>query len=362
MKKIKNPETGKINTELLTLGIQIKPETWGRNGGAGPAEGMTLLIKEVPLNVSVNSSYAKNSCYTADKKKCGFMLFKENKPLFPIDVVPRPKFYNGKTENGVSYEKIALLHGKDCLATTVFQTCSYWNSKKRCRFCGIELSLKSLRTIAVKTPCQLSEVAQSAKLKDNISHVVITTGCINSFANLVSHIADCVLAIKASTKLPVHVQIEPPEDLVLLKELKEAGLDTIGLHIESFDENVLKKIAPVKFEYGLKRYEKAWEKSVELFGKNQVSSFLIAGLGERHESLIKGAEYLSRLGVYPFVVPLRPIPGSLMANAKPPEPSYMINIYQSVSSILSRYKLSSEKTKAGCVRCGACSALSQFEV
>ncbi len=356
------PVWGEIIAELLTQGVRIKGDITKRKGGAGPSEGCTLLVNEIPVNVPVDGSYAKQSSYVVKKINGIFFLFRGDIKLFSVGMVPRPKFYDYVTSDGIAYDKIALLHGKDCLATTVFQKCIYWNSDKRCKFCGIELSLNSKRTTAVKTPAQLAEVAGTAKETDGIGHVVMTTGCTGSLKHTIRHLCDCIYEIKAFSGLPVHVQIEPPNDPSLLNELKDAGLDTIGLHIESFDEEILAKMAPIKSEIGLKWYTKAWEVSVDLFGKNQVSSFLIVGLGETKRSIIKGAEYLAKLGVYPFVVPLRPIPGSLMENAKPPESSVMVELCQEVGSILHKYNLSSKQNKAGCVRCGACSALPEFEI
>jgi putative N-acetyltransferase (TIGR04045 family) len=100
---------------------------------------------------------------------------------------------------------------------------------------------------------------------------------------------------------------------------------------------------------------------VELFSPNQVSSFIVAGLGEKKDSILGGSEMLADLGVYPFVVPLRPIPGSLLENARPPAPGFMTEIYEAVAEILKNRGLASSKSQAGCVRCGACSALPFYE-
>lgn len=100
---------------------------------------------------------------------------------------------------------------------------------------------------------------------------------------------------------------------------------------------------------------------MEIFGPNQVSSFLIAGLGETDGSIIQGSEFLTDMGVYPFVVPLRPIPGSLMADALPPDPDIMKSIYEKAAHILRRKGMSAARNLAGCVRCGACSALPAYE-
>ena len=86
----------------------------------------------------------------------------------------------------------------------------------------------------------------------------------------------------------------------MLHLLKEAGVDTVGIHIESFDLDTLNRVAPAKAAIGLKRYEEAWKKAVELFGPNQVSSFVVVGLGEDPHSIISGSSLLADMGVYPL--------------------------------------------------------------
>src|ERR687895_143933 len=70
-------------------------------------------------------------------------------------VMPRPRFYDLTTDDGIPYWKIALLH-LDSLASTVVQTCAYWGNADQCQFCAIEVSLDAGSTIAVKRPEQLA--------------------------------------------------------------------------------------------------------------------------------------------------------------------------------------------------------------
>ena len=204
-------------------------------------------------------------------------------------------------------------------------------------------------------------MAWKAKELDGIRQVVLTTGAASLPGDEVQLLSRCAAAIKQATGLPVHAQCLPPPEPASLVLLKTAGVDTIGLHIESFDREVLARMAPAKAAIGLSKYEQAWKEAVELFGTNQVSSFLIVGLGEEQDSIIQGSERLADLGVFPFVVPLRPIPGSAMEKASPPDHGVMTEIYEKVAEILSRKGLSSAQCRAGCVRCGACSALSFYE-
>jgi putative N-acetyltransferase (TIGR04045 family) len=77
---------------------------------------------------------------------------------------------------------------------------------------------------------------------------------------------------------------------------------------------------------------------------------------------LAGCQLLAEMGVYPFLLPLRPIPGSLLAEATPPEPALMKDLYQEVAKILAAAGLSALDNKAGCVRCGACSAIAAWEL
>ena len=350
-----------IVADIQSLGVRAPSDIQGRRGGAGPAEGRALLIQSHPVNVPVSAAYvARSPCHLAPTES-GVSLFRRETPLFPVRIVPEPLFYGAAGPDKIPFRKIALLHGSDCLATTVLQDCVNWNTDRRCRFCGTGVSLKNGSAVSKKTPEQLARVAREAALLDGVSHMVLTSGTGRPPGSEIPYLAECVRAVKAASGLPVHVQFAPPPDPADMAELKAAGTDTVGIHIECFDPDTLACVAPAKAALGLDRYETAWKRAVALFGPNQVSSFLIAGLGEPPESIVQGSEVLADLGVYPFVVPLRPVPGSEMEHAVPPDPELMKDLYRAVARILSLKGLSSKRSRAGCVRCGACSALSLYE-
>jgi radical SAM protein (TIGR04043 family) len=346
---------------LQRYGIKAPHFIKRRKGGAGPAEGITIIIKNRPINVPTGGEFVSQSPYSIQAINEVFYLFENGTPLIKIQLPEPPGYYSLKTVDDIPYNKIALLHGTNCLASTVFQNCIYWNTNKRCAFCGIELSLESRSTIIKKSPKQLLEVAKAAVKLDNVTHVTLTTGAQLNPSDELHYLATCCSAIKNESGLPIHVQCMPPGNMKLLEVLKKSGADTIGIHIESFDIPVLKKIASYKAELGLDNYISTWEESINIFGKNQVSSFLISGVGEKRKSIIEGATILCELGVYPFIVPLRPIPGTYFADSTPPDISGTISIYQQVASLLKSYGLSWKNSKAGCVRCGACSGLPDYE-
>ena len=142
-------------TEIQSLGIQVHEEIAGRKGGAGPAEGRAFIVKGVPVSVPIAAEYVSKSPFTIEEAESGYCLLKSGKPVSFIKVVPEPKFYSMTTKDGISYRQIALLHGKDCLATTVLQKCVHWKHSKKCSFCATQASLSNGQTIAKKTPDSL---------------------------------------------------------------------------------------------------------------------------------------------------------------------------------------------------------------
>ena len=116
------------------------------------------------------------------------------------------------------------------------------------------------------------------------------------------------------------MQFEPPDDLRVLDEVRRAGVDAVGIHSETFDPEVLARVAPGKAQCGIEGYFRTWEAAVDVFGRGSVTTYVLLGMGEREELIIEGCRRAIAMGVYPFVVPLRPVPGTLMADAEPPDP------------------------------------------
>jgi radical SAM protein (TIGR04043 family) len=167
--------------------------------------------------------------------------------------------------------------------------------------------------------------------------------------------------VKDASGLPVQVQFEPPPDLAVLDEVADRGVDVVGMHVESFDPDVLAWVAPAKARTGIDHYFAAWERAVELFGPGQVSTYVILGMGEDPELTERRCREAVDMGVYPFIVPLRPVPGSRMADWVPPAPDYVESMYRRVVPHLVRRGLTSANVAAGCARCQACSGMRAYE-
>jgi radical SAM protein (TIGR04043 family) len=133
------------------------------------------------------------------------------------------------------------------------------------------------------------------------------------------------------------------------------------MHLEVVEPEVRRRILPGKSEISLADYYRAFQQAVAVFGRGQVSTYLLAGLGDSAESLITCSETLIGLGVYPFVVPFVPISGTPLADHPAPSTDFMVEIYAAVAARLRQSDISAAAMAAGCGKCGACSALSLFE-
>jgi biotin synthase-related radical SAM superfamily protein len=141
----------------------------------------------------------------------------------------------------------------------------------------------------------------------------------------------------------------------------DMGIDSVGIHVETFDPEVLARVAPAKARTGIEGYFAAWERAVARFGSGQVSTYVILGMGEDPELTVAGCRRAIDIGVYPFVVPLRPIAGTLMEDHVPPSPEYTERIYRQVVPYLTARGITAGAVSAGCARCQACSAMGAME-
>ncbi len=361
-----------MNKQQLITDIQSQGLSWvdtedgvtGRKGGAGPSDHRAITLEDTTVMVPIYTIASAKSPYTAtiDPVTDRLMLQLDHQDIAPIALPPTPKFYNLTTKDGIPYNQIALLHSRDVLATTVLQTCKrYRDPATVCQFCAIEKSLEAGRTIARKTPEQLAEVTEAAVRLDGVKHLVMTTGTPHTSDRGAAYLTECAKAIKARVDIPIQAQCEPPDDFIWFDRLKAAGVDTLGMHLEAADPQVRAKIMPGKATVPLEYYFEAFAAAVQVFGWGQVNTYLLAGLGDSLETLLEVSDRLINLGVYPFIVPFVPITDTPLADHPAPSSEFMLAIYQQVGAMLKKAGMSSADIKAGCAKCGACSALSNFE-
>ena len=357
----------RLIVELQSRGLKLESPDSGvssRRGGAGPSDHKAITVMGTTVMVPVHTLRATDSPYSARPVDDGShaRLFRGSEEIGIVTFPPQPKFYGLQTQDGTPYWKIARLHAHNVLATTVLQSCiRYPDRSTRCQFCAIGESLRTGQTIAKKSPVQLAEVAEAAHRLDGIEHVVMTTGTPATSDRGAAVLTECASAITRRTPLPIQAQCEPPDSYEWFGRMRDAGVTSLGMHLEALDPEVRGRIMPSKAEISVKEYLEAYEAAVAVFGRGQVNTYLLAGLGDSRETLIEGCRKLIAIGVYPFVVPFVPITGTPLETHESPTSDFMLSILQPLGKMLRSAGMTSDQISAGCGKCGACSALSSFE-
>ena len=353
----------KLINQYKSQGIEID---FGRKGGAGPSGGRYFLLED--NKTLVNVALWDNS------KRSNLLLgeFKENQQSFEVydkrddrnfcnlKILENPKYYGSdhRTSDGIEMKKIALVHGIDCVATTIYQKCAYWECGEGCQFCGIQVSLDSGATIVEKTAKQISEVMTAAKQENRCKHVTLTSGSPAGEDKGAERYIQVLQGIKkVHPDIPLHIQLEPVK-YELLSRLKEAGADTIGIHMEVMDDLLRSVITPGKYKIPYEKFTESWKNAIEIFGENQVETYLLTGFGESRIDFIDDLEKVVSLGVIPFITPVRCVPGRKKVM---PTMNYnaLLEIYLNAAKLLREYGVNPLENKAGCVKCGGCSAINE---
>ncbi|WP_102226432.1 MSMEG_0568 family radical SAM protein [Acidimangrovimonas sediminis] len=353
--------------ELQTHGMRLVDPKAGqesRRGGAGPSDHKAVTIGDVTVMIPVHTAPSFDSPYLveAPDQLGTARVLRDGDEVARVRFPSRARFYDLSTADGIPYSHIATLHSRDVLATTVLQTCiRYESRKKTCQFCSIGQSLAAGRTIAHKTPEQLAEVAKAAVELDGVTHMVLTTGTPAGKDRGAQVLCDSARAIKAAVDLPLQGQCEPPEDDAWHQRMFDAGIDALGMHLEAVTPEVRARIMPGKASVPLEKYFSSFEAAVKVFGRGQVSTYILAGLGDSAEAVLEMGEKLCAMGVYPFVVPFVPISGTPLESHPAPDARFMASILRPLGAMISASGMRSGDIKAGCGKCGACSALSTYE-
>jgi radical SAM protein (TIGR04043 family) len=359
-------ESVALLTELQALGARwVSPDGPGlsRTGGAGPSDHKALVLAGETLMIPIHTAAAAASPFAIRASGSGRgVLEREGLLVGEVTFPTPPRFYAETTAEGVPYWKIAQLHATDVLATTVLQQCiRYGDRETACQFCAIGQSLAAGRTVARKTPAQLAEVAEAAVRLDGVKHMVMTTGTPGTADRGARVLAECAAAITARVDLPIQAQCEPPQDPIWFSRLKAAGVVSLGMHLEAVTEPVRARIMPGKAEVPVAFYLGAFEVAVRVFGRGQVSTYILGGLGDSRADILAICRVLVAIGVYPFVVPFVPIRGTPLESHPPPAPAFMQGLLSEVGAIVRDAGLTRETLRAGCGRCGACSTLKAHE-
>jgi hypothetical protein len=302
---------------------------------AGLGSGLEVVLPGgLWTNVPVVEPFARSSPYRLVRRHGAYWLERDAAPVAPVQLSPRPSWYDRETSTGKCMTRIGTLQGT-YLGVYPAKVCEYWTEKParvNCKFCSVGLNL-GIDDADEKSVDEVLEVVRAARRESGITYVDFNTGHYGGDTYL-DILEPFVRRIKRELGLLVGVQTPPHHDLRRYDALREIGVNRVSFCFEIFDPAIFREVCPGKHrEYGLQRYLDAIEYCAALGGKGPraepwvTNGEIIVGL-EPPESSIRAVEWITSVGAIPTVCVFRPLLGTDFANVPPPETDAIVPIFR----------------------------------
>ncbi|MDY6853488.1 MAG: radical SAM protein [Thermodesulfobacteriota bacterium] len=352
----------RIKIELLCYGVRLSQDTLKRFPGyrykrASLSEGVCFNLYSqsgsiIPINVAVHEAFVKKSPFYFNQAEG--VIYKKEKPYVSAAVIDHPSWYSRRLADGTYFEEVFQCHYDTILASSLTNFCDLKQKGDGCKFCALGNDMSRQHYKNPEHIIQVLEKLQSLGI--SYREVNLNSGTLVDEEKGFSIFLKAIRAIRSVTKVPIYAQICPPQKKYLLDDLRNAGLTTISLNLEIYDQERRMKIMPAKSHHEREYYFEVLKYAIDLFGPNQVSSWLIAGL-EPPESTISGLYRIAQIGAIPFVTVFRPLKGSELADKSPPNPKSIFPIFKALRDVLNETGLNPCASKGGCVLCNCCNLL-----
>lgn len=337
-----DPEIFKdIDFENLYLGRKISYKN--KNGEV--IKSIVPSLIRFPNGYPAQYEWKKSSEYSIIKENDKFYLHKNDERIFEVTPQLKPKFLNKYTSDGIKFEDFIGYNRGKKISTVFSDECSLFEKGAGCFFCGINGKNKLLcdenkkKESFIKTARQIAEGVKEA-YSEGYNHFVVTGGFIPERRELEYYvdIAESIREIAGIDDFNGTPVIGAPLDLNMIDKYKEAGYRTIATNIEIWDRNIWKAVCPGKDKYcgGRDNWENCLKHEVEVFGKGNVRSCIVAGI-ETKDTILEGVEYLASLGIITQVQPWKPRENSNFAGHQSPTTSWHLDLMKKVYGIFKRY-------------------------
>jgi anion transporter len=179
-----------------------------------------------------------------------------------------------------------------------------------CQYCQYDSMLNATMP-PIRDALEIIEVVRAALAEREIDTVYLYNGYApDADVGLRRYVPLIALLRKHLGHRQIALETVAPEDLTVIDELYEAGLDIFVCNLEVADEKRFEEVCPGKAKLGgQERIWRALDYAKGIFRSGTVVSHLIVGL-ESMPSTIAGMERLIKAGIVPLLVPFRPLPGT----------------------------------------------------
>jgi solute carrier family 13 (sodium-dependent dicarboxylate transporter), member 2/3/5 len=302
---------------------------------AGLGSGLEIVLpRELWTNVPVTEPFATRSPYVLHRDGGRYFIRHQDDTITDVRLSPRPAWYDSSTASGKPMTRIGTLQGT-YLGIYQAKVCEYWTakpSKTNCKFCSVGLNL-GIDDANEKSVDEVMEVVRRARDESGITYVDFNTGHYDGDTYL-DILEPYLVRIKKELGLLVGFQTPPHRDLSRYDRLRAMGLNRVSFCFEIFDAERFQEVCPGKHaEYGLEFYKEAVRYCAQLGSRGPAhepwvaNGEIIAGL-EPPESTIHAIDWITSVGAIPTVCVFRPLVGTDLESAAPPETEQMLPVFR----------------------------------
>lgn len=341
-----------IKSEILCWGVKTtktadeiyKKQHPGEDNRTGNAGLHLTMDDKLVLNAITGDKFCDESPYKIEEDG----VYKNDEKVVDYKIIDPPNWYK-------TCGDVFLQEGKNTLISAILNDCCYFHKDEECKYCelgyGGDKGFKKVKDIVN---------AVKIALEENPDIYVHLTGG-NTYASDHGglYYLKYVKAIREIDKnVPISLEMSPPDDVGVIEQLVEAGVNGFSINIEVWNDEKRKEICPGKSKISKEKYFAAWKKGVELLGKFKVSSMIIFGLDEM-EDIKEGIEELVKIGVKPTTIPVKPFEKSKLHDYKIPSPEQYIEVTRFLGKKLNEYEAKNSDF-VGCEHCGACTTEADY--
>lgn len=353
-----------LKAKIFCQGLRIADDLWSelthahhyRHKRAGLSQGRFFRLVDGDASTAVNAPvlepFVRSSALELRRTPGGYRIWEGEREL--CDAVPFawPRWYERETSDGTPMSLVVSAHCDTSLYSAIYQGgCDYWQGDQMCQFCAMKVDQKA-KWRKVES---IIEVCKAAIAENPAAEITLGGGTRLTPDKSAKHKATAIAALKRAVDIPVCVEMAAPDTDDWIDRLSDAGLGSILLNLELWNEEARRRVMPGKAAITRERCLAALAHAVKVLGPDQASSQVIIGL-EPVEDTLEAVQRIADVGAIPLPVVFRPLPGTALADRPPPPLGDALRVFEATSRLMRERSLRGEGSRSGCALCGACSA------
>jgi biotin synthase-related radical SAM superfamily protein len=256
--------------------------------------------------------------------------------------------------------EMAFMNRDSAPTTAYLQTYFPGRCAANCRFCAqARDSDAKVDKIARGLYLPYNVNLVTTRLKKAVDRGFIKRICIQTmnYPNLMSELIWLVRTLHVEVSAPISVSIYSISQ-EQIRTLRDNGVQKIVIPLDAANEEIFDEIKGAKTggPYRWNNHLKTIDDALEVMGRGNVGTHLMVGLGETELELVNLIAKLKDKGVYCALFAFTPIPGTQLAECKPPS----IEVYRRIK--LANYLLFHDLTKAENIRFNQIGEITDFGV